>query len=72
MATEGLHGMIAERHLLWCWFVQIVDGNLMIKMAVKDTPALLGNKLKQYYFKVRDTLCRPISPCRARTPLGIR
>jgi hypothetical protein len=25
----------------------------MIKMAVKDTPTLLGNKLKQYYFKVR-------------------
>lgn len=24
----------------------------MIKMAVKDTPTLLGNKLKQYYFKV--------------------
>ncbi len=23
----------------------------MIKMAVKDTPTLLGNKLKQYYFK---------------------
>jgi hypothetical protein len=31
--------------------LQIVDGNLMVKMAVKDTPALLGNKLKQYYFK---------------------
>jgi len=30
---------------------KIVDGNLMIKMAVKDTPTLLGNKLKQYYFK---------------------
>lgn len=29
----------------------MVDGNLMIKMAVKDTPTLLGNKLKQYYFK---------------------
>ena len=26
--------------------LQVVDGNLMIKMAVKDTPTLLGNKLK--------------------------
>jgi hypothetical protein len=24
----------------------------MIKTAVKDTPTLLGNKLKQYYYKV--------------------
>lgn len=31
---------------------QIVEGNMIIKMAVKDTPTLLGNKLKQYYFKV--------------------
>jgi len=30
---------------------KVVDGNLMIKMAVKDTPTLLGNKLKQYYYK---------------------
>jgi hypothetical protein len=30
---------------------QIVDGNMIVKMAVKDTPALLGNKLKQYYHK---------------------
>lgn len=30
---------------------KILDGNLIIKMAVKDTPALLGNKLKQYYYK---------------------
>jgi hypothetical protein len=29
-----------------------VDGNMLIKMAVKETPALLGNKLKQYYNKV--------------------
>jgi hypothetical protein len=26
---------------------------MIIKMAVKDTPAIIGNKLKQYYFKVR-------------------
>ena len=32
--------------------LQIVDGNMLIKMAVKDTPALLGNKLKTYYHKV--------------------
>jgi len=32
---------------------QVVDGNMMIKMAVKDTPTLIGNKLKQYYHKVR-------------------
>ncbi len=31
---------------------QVIDGNMIIKMAVKDTPTLLGNKLKQYYFKV--------------------
>jgi nitrate reductase NapE component len=30
---------------------KIVDGNMIIKMAVKDTPTLLGNKLKQSYFK---------------------
>jgi hypothetical protein len=30
---------------------KVVDGNMIIKMAVKDTPTLLGNKLKQYYFK---------------------
>ena len=30
---------------------KIVDGNMIIKMAVKDTPTLLGNKLKQYYYK---------------------
>jgi hypothetical protein len=29
-----------------------VDGNVMIKMLVKDTPTLMGNKLKQNYFKV--------------------
>mmetsp|Transcript_5295 Transcript_5295/g.8634 ORF Transcript_5295/g.8634 Transcript_5295/m.8634 type:complete len:795 (-) Transcript_5295:691-3075(-) len=34
---------------------KVVDGNLMIKMAVKDTPTLLGNKLKQHYFKVSYT-----------------
>ena len=33
--------------------LQVVDGNMMIKMAVKDTPTLIGNKLKQYYHKVR-------------------
>jgi hypothetical protein len=32
---------------------KVVDGNLMVKMAVKDTPTLLGNKLKQTYVKVR-------------------
>ena len=30
---------------------KVVDGNMMIKLAVKDTPTLLGNKLKQYYYK---------------------
>lgn len=30
---------------------KIIDGNMIVKMAVKDTPALLGNKLKQYYHK---------------------
>ena len=30
----------------------------MIKMAVKDTPTLLGNKLKQYYYKVGISLIR--------------
>lgn len=34
-------------------FQQVIDGNMIIKMAVKDTPTLLGNKLKQYYFKVK-------------------
>jgi hypothetical protein len=32
-------------------FHKVVDGNMIIKMAVKDTPTLLGNKLKQYYFR---------------------
>lgn len=30
---------------------KVVDGNMIIKMAVKDTPTLIGNKLKQYYYK---------------------
>ena len=30
---------------------KIVDGPFMLKMAVKDTPALIGKKLKQQYFK---------------------
>jgi hypothetical protein len=30
---------------------KIVEGNMVVKMAVKDTPTLIGNKLKQYYFK---------------------
>lgn len=30
---------------------KVVDGNMIVKMAVKDTPTLLGNKLKQYYYK---------------------
>lgn len=30
---------------------KIVEGNMVVKMAVKDTPTLLGNKLKQYYYK---------------------
>ena len=30
---------------------KIIDGNWLIKTAVKDTPTLLGNKLKQYYYK---------------------
>jgi hypothetical protein len=32
--------------------LKIVDGNVMIKMLVKDTPTLMGNKLKQNYYKV--------------------
>ncbi len=35
---------------------------MLIKMAVKDTPALLGNKLKQYYHKVRYSLLIPFCP----------
>ena len=30
---------------------KVVEGNMIIKMAVKDTPTLLGNKLTQYYYK---------------------
>eukprot|EP00602_Paraphysomonas_sp_CaronLab_P009173 CAMPEP_0185031902 /NCGR_PEP_ID=MMETSP1103-20130426/19612_1 /TAXON_ID=36769 /ORGANISM="Paraphysomonas bandaiensis, Strain Caron Lab Isolate" /LENGTH=598 /DNA_ID=CAMNT_0027567581 /DNA_START=465 /DNA_END=2261 /DNA_ORIENTATION=- len=30
---------------------KVVDGNMVVKMAVKDTPTLLGNKLKQYYYR---------------------
>lgn len=30
---------------------KVQDGNFIIKAAVKDTPALLGNKLKQYYHR---------------------
>ena len=30
---------------------KIVDGPFMLKMAVKDKPAIIGNKLKQHYFK---------------------
>jgi hypothetical protein len=30
---------------------KVVKGNYVIKLAVKDTPTLLGNKLKQYYHK---------------------
>ena len=30
---------------------RVLDGNMVIKMAVKDTPTLIGNKLKQYYFR---------------------
>jgi len=30
---------------------KVIDGNIIVKMAVKDTPTLLGNKLKQYYYK---------------------
>lgn len=35
--------------------VQVVDGNMIVKMVVKDTPALLGNKLKITYNKVGDS-----------------
>ena len=35
---------------------KVIDGNMIIKMAVKDTPTLLGNKLKQYYHKVLRTI----------------
>jgi hypothetical protein len=37
---------------------------MVVKMAVKDTPTLLGNKLKQYYYRVRP---RPVPL--ALTPL---
>ncbi len=30
---------------------KVVEGNYFIRMAVKDTPTLLGNKLKQYYYR---------------------
>eukprot|EP01034_Spumella_vulgaris_P035207 gene35207-43404_t len=30
---------------------KVTDGNFVVRMAVKDTPTLLGNKLKQYYHK---------------------
>lgn len=40
-----------ERNNRFKLIPKILDGNLIIKMAVKDTPTLLGNKLKQYYFK---------------------
>lgn len=30
---------------------KIAEGNMVVKMAVKDTPTLIGNKLHQYYFK---------------------
>ena len=30
---------------------RVLDGNILIKMAVKDTPAVIGTKLKQHYFK---------------------
>lgn len=31
---------------------KIIEGNMVIKMAVKDTPTLLGNKIKNYYYRV--------------------
>lgn len=30
---------------------KVVDGNMIVKMAIKDTPTLLGTKLKQHYFR---------------------
>ena len=30
---------------------KIIDGNMIVKMAVKDTPAIIGNKLKNSYFR---------------------
>lgn len=30
---------------------KIIEGNMVIKLAVKDTPTLLGNKIKNYYYK---------------------
>ena len=42
---------------------QIVEGNMIVKMAVKETPALPGNKLKQHYFKVEiDFIYRDFLP----------
>lgn len=30
---------------------KVVDGNMVVKMVVKDTPAIIGNKLKQTYHR---------------------
>lgn len=30
---------------------KIVEGNFAVKMAIKDTPTLMGHKLKQYYYQ---------------------
>ena len=30
---------------------KVVDGNMVVRMLVKDTPAILGTKLKQTYHK---------------------
>ena len=36
---------------------------MIVKMAVKETPALPGNKLKQHYFKVQiDSIYRDFFP----------
>eukprot|EP00981_Chlorochromonas_danica_P000979 scaffold233_cov174-Ochromonas_danica.AAC.19 len=40
-----------ERNNRFKLIPRILDGNLMIKMAVKDTPTLIGNKIKNHYFK---------------------
>ena len=46
------HYLPSNNTFQFLFYSQIVDGTMMIKMAVKDTPTILGNKLKQHYFKV--------------------
>lgn len=38
---------------------KIVEGNFILRSSVKDRPVLLGNKLRQHYFKV-SLICRHV------------